>query len=344
MKGSLHGIWFTNSGRIHPKVIELLPRWARELQGTGLTAVLWTNKASLDKDTIAYFERNNVKVCDYSLCEKSKLYYYFLYFFEKGQAGDITAFALASDILRMAILDGIDEEEYYIYADPNDTEFDHLGLAVSQLERRFARNTLGFAYPIHLQVNPDQTDFRLDIRNDVLIAFKKRNPAFFRDFLECYKNSLELRHSFYLKPRTVTEAINQALTITNCTYGAFFTVTYDEASLQSARATMATMATFGPYRATWADIFTRCYLAFTRIIDAADTWYPVENALQESLGMPQKTYDREQPSLSDQMVWISTEVMNKPSIFKFFQEAEKLTQEEAVGPEVVLEGKGVSLS
>lgn len=149
MRGKIHGIWLTNSGgKLHDAIIPNLSSYVQEASSNNFTIELWTNINELAQTEIDQLRLNSIIVRDHSECQTSSFYKYFLYFLEKGLQGDKAAFALASDILRMAILELTPEDQYFIYFDPNDVVFANLNDSLKELDNR--NNLLGLSFHIDL--------------------------------------------------------------------------------------------------------------------------------------------------------------------------------------------------
>jgi hypothetical protein len=177
-RGSIHGVWLTKiGGSLHPKIIPNLSSLVSDAVVNDFCVVLWTNVNEIDPKELERLKAAKILVADHSYCKNSPLYKYFINFLQIGINGDKTAFALASDILRMAILDLTNDDKYFIYADPNDTKFFNLSVKLKNLDSLMVNNSFGYSF------NVEPTPYRLDMfdcRNDVLIALKSKNINFSR--------------------------------------------------------------------------------------------------------------------------------------------------------------------
>lgn len=274
ISGSINGIWLTQKeGTLHPAIIPNISSWVADAASCGFQVMLWTNKQELQAKEVEGLTRQGVIVQDYSLCKESTLYPYFLFFLEKGIQGDKTAFALASDILRMAILEQTPATDYFIYVDPNDVTLVDLKRNLHALRLHMLRNSLGFSFYV------DPLFGRYDIfhvRNDVLIALKQINPEFFRDYLNSYRAHLEKTYTEYFKPTTDGDAQTLAGKITVQTSTAFFQIRVHSGEV---------FATFGPYKELWPNIHAEAALEHKRNIKNGNTWLPLKDFCEERMLM-----------------------------------------------------------
>jgi len=272
MRGTIHGIWLTQpGGKLHPKVIPNISLWQAEASRCNFSVVLWTNINELAPQEIEHLKAAQVIFADHSLCKASPLYKYFLHFLEKGVNGDKTAFALASDILRMAILDLTEDDKYFIYVDPNDVKLIDLSEKLPSLDYHMSYNSWGLSFKIERA--PYGSNI-FDARNDILIALKTKNPAFFKDFLTAYWDFLEKNYTTYVKPTTDYEA-QQAAIISNAISHTLFKVDlFDE---HADRFT----ALFGNYTELCQILSVTSYLNSERIMSYGNSWLPIGDLKEE---------------------------------------------------------------
>lgn len=276
MRGAIHGIWLVKpEGKLHPAIIPNLASWAPITTKADFHVVLWTNINELAPAELTRLKEANIQVANPAACKNSPLYKYYEFFFTKGIKGDTTAFALASDILRMAILDFTADNKYFIYVDPNDVKLPNLDINLKNLDLLMQNNKLGFAFP----VGPIATDTNVfDIRNDVLIALKSNNPIFFKDYLNSYWANLEDTYKRYSKPATDTQAKLLATRISNNTSTLFFRIE------QATDNSINVISQFGTYSENWQKINSGFYLNHARATEHGNTWLPIaksHNAQEE---------------------------------------------------------------
>lgn len=273
MRGYINGIWLTQrDGKLHPAIVPNLESWVTDAASCDFGVVLWTNINDIAPEEIDSLKSRNIIVKDHSLCESSPLYKYFIFFLKKGINGDKTAFALASDILRMAILDLADDNEYYIYADPNDVKFVGLKASLEKIPKRIASIKFGFSFYVE-QIPGHPNIFHR--RNDVLIAHKIVNRNFFRDYLAAYLKHVAEKHSIYVKPTTDSQAQKLANTISNQTGNDFFCVVLT-------RPFATVRATFGNYKALYPIVNCLVHLRHERSIEYANTWLPQGELIEQN--------------------------------------------------------------
>jgi hypothetical protein len=273
MRGAIHGIWFTQpSGKLHPNIIPNLSSWVSAAAANNFTVVLWTNTNEIVPDEIAKLRKAGIEVADHSLCKTSPLYKYFNIFLAKGIKGDNTAFALASDILRMAILDLTANNEYFIYVDPNDIQLHNLNAKLKRLHSHMDLNSLGYAF--NVEPTPYRADM-FDTRNDVLIALKQKNPEFFRDYLNAYLTNLANNHTKYVKPTTDRQAQDLENLISNQTSAVFFQVNlFSDNSIR-------VVTSFANYHELYQLVNTEGYLQSQRLMQHGNTWLPIGELKEE---------------------------------------------------------------
>lgn len=271
MRGTINSIWLTQvNGTLHPGIIPNMSSWVKDAKTRGFDVVLWTNIKQISPGEIANLKANNINVKDHTLCRESCLYKYFIYFLVLGVKGDRTAFALASDILRMSILELTSDSEYFIYADPNDISFLNLKEQLGLLDEFMRTNIFGFAFPI-IQFKTDLHEFR----NDVLLALKQKNLAFFRDYLRFYEGRLSLFYKLYFKPITDGDAQDQACKISNQTSFNFFR------TKDVGKKMRAVFSVFGDYQNLWPLVCVNYVLKYKRQIAHANTWLPIGDMKEE---------------------------------------------------------------
>lgn len=274
MRGTINGIWLTQKeGTLHPAIIPNVSSWVADAASCGFQVVLWTNKHELQAKEVEELIRQGVIVKDCGLCKESTLYPYFSFFLEKGIQGDKTAFALASDILRMAILEQAPATDYFIYVDPNDVTLVDLKRHLRGLPSHMSMNSLGFSFYVSPLLG------RMDmfhVRNDVLIALKQTNPEFFRDYLNAYRAHLEKTYTEYFNPTTDGEAQTLARKITVQTSTAFFQIRVSSGEV---------FATFGPYKELWPIVHAEAALEHERNVGNGNTWLPLKDFREERMLM-----------------------------------------------------------
>ncbi len=267
MRGAIHGIWLVkHQGKLHPAIISNLSSWVAGAAESEFQIVLWTNINELDAAEFALLKKTNIQIMDPIACKNSPLYKYYEFFFAKGLNGDTTAFALASDILRMAILDFTANDKYFIYVDPNDVKLLNLKDNLKSLDFFMKNNTLGFAFPVGPTIANTEV---FDIRNDVLIALKANNPIFFKEYLNAYWSNLEATYKRYTKPTTDAQAKLLATRISNDTSTLFFRLERGNDN------SINVLSQFAKYSEAWQIINSSFYLNHSRLTDNGNTWLPV---------------------------------------------------------------------
>lgn len=267
MRGAIHGIWLvTPGGKLHKAIIPTLSSWLPAATESDFQVILWTNVEQLAPAEISRLNAANIKIGDPRDLKDSPLYKHYEYFLQKGVAGDITAFALASDILRMTILDFSAANKYFIYIDPNDITLLNLANNLQNLDTLMHTNKLGFSFPVGpVAIKTDV----FDIRNDVLIALKANNPQFFKDYLTAYWANLEQSYQRYEKPTSDAQAKFFANRITNSTSFLFF-------RLEPAKdQTIKVIAQFAKTSAPYQIVNSNSYLTYRRTLEHANSWAPV---------------------------------------------------------------------
>src|SRR3990167_11497586 len=266
IKGKINGIWLTKpNGELHPGIISNFSQLVTDVCSYDFEVVLWTNTDELRQSEIRRLSDKNIVVRDHKECSSSQFYPYFNFFLQKGIDGDKTAFALASDILRMCILELTPSSKYFIYIDPNDVKLIDLKNKIASMHNMMSLNPFGFAFYI-MPMFEDSFE-HIQTRNDVLLALKNINPDFFSDYFRAYCSHLEKTHRQYFTPRTDGEAQLQANTITNSTGNEFFKL------LLGGRMPMI-FATFGDYREPFGIINVLALLPHERMIQNSNTWLP----------------------------------------------------------------------
>ena len=221
MVGSINAIWLTtNGGSLHPQIIPNLSMLIAEARVLDFAVILWTNTAQIQPSDIEALTVQGIQVKDHSECSTSMFYDCFISFFQKGIDGDRAAFALASDILRMAALELTPNDQYYIYHDANDITFPNFMDSIRSLDKFMASNSFGFSFSIK-QISHNKERVYLT-RNDLLIAKKSLNAQFFKDYFIYYKNHLEKNIPKYQKPTSNEQARQLAELISNQSNGNFF--------------------------------------------------------------------------------------------------------------------------
>ncbi len=282
LAGSINTIWLTQAdGELHPNILPNLSRLVADAHSCDFEIVLWTNMEQLRQSEIKKLTGNKITVKDHKECSNNPLYQYFNFFLQKGIAGDKTAFALASDILRMAILALTPNDEYFIYIDPNDVELTDLKNNIGAMYEKMKENSFGFSFyvmPIFQNPKYKNDPRNIQIRNDVLLAHKKINPDFFNAYLKAYHAHLEKTHAQYVKPKTDGEAQIQANSITMSNGNAFFMI------LPGLEIPII-LARFGQYFASFGLINVLAYLSHERMLQHSNTWLPMGDLKEEHAAM-----------------------------------------------------------
>lgn len=265
--GKINCIWFTqDNGKLHPQIIPNLSIWIQEAKHCNFSVVLWTNKGHIQQSEIDALVEQKIIVRDHSEYKQSVLYPFFLQFLEKGIDGDKVAFALASDIFRMSILELTPEDEYFIYVDPNDITLSCLKEDLMNLPSRMKHNLLGFSfYAERLHQN------LYHLRNDVLIALKKNNPIFFQDYLETYRQHIKNTQHCYVTPVSDEQAQDLARKITNQITDKFFKIS----------GSGVVSAKFGNYIEPCSMLNSGRFIHSMRRIADGNTWLPTGECLHE---------------------------------------------------------------
>lgn len=276
-RGTFNGIWLSNNGLLHKAIPQNLAKLTLAAKLNGFSIILWSNLSKLNNNEINIMESLGVILKDYSLCEKSRFYIYFYHFYQLGMAGDVTALALASDILRMAILDIANDDEYYIYADPNDLDFPYFKDDIQKLDEKFKNNSFGFSFlvmpgrDVVSSASSDNNDL-IFTRNDVLIAKKNINPEFFKKYFDAYEYHLKNEYKKYSKPNSNKEAEQFANQITNSTNSNFFLVL-------PVKPSEVVWARFHNYKNIYTEINAFSYFNYMQIRENSSTWMPDVNSV-----------------------------------------------------------------
>lgn len=280
MQGAIHGIWLNKSGNsLHPAIIPKFSAWAPVAAESDFQVVLWTNTDVLTQKDIDSLKKTNIVLADPRSCKDSPLYEYYSFFFEKGLAGDKAAFAMASDILRMAILDFTAEDKYFIYVDPNDIELTELKDDLQHLDCRMKNNKFGFSFPVG---RPNQESEIFDVRNDVLIAKKNQNPEFFKQHLEAYWANLEKTYKNYKAPANNTEANILVNTISSNTSSVFFKLEKnDNSDFITKYNPIVVITQYADFKEASQLVNSGSYLHFKRVIEHGNTWLPSDEMLSQ---------------------------------------------------------------
>jgi len=277
MRGNIHGIWLTESGgKLHPAIIPNLSSWIADAAKAEFGVILWTNIKELDPQEIGRLNDAKIVVVDHSICKKSPLYKYFSYFLAKGINGDKAAFAVASDILRMTILDFTPNDKYFIYVDANDIQLFDLQKHLTELHLHMKDNAFGFSFKVvPIKSTMSGVDF-VEMRNDILIALKEKNINFFQDYLRAYWSNVDRTYKTYRKPLNADVARSQASTISNETSAEYFTVS------KSHDQSFNIVAKFGNYIESQQIVNSDGYLKSARISEHGKTWLPSEEIVYEN--------------------------------------------------------------
>lgn len=266
MRGAIHGIWLvTPGGKLHSAIIPKFSAWTPVAAKADFHVVLWSNIDSLKPEEILRLQDANITIGNPSDFKSSPLYKYYNYFLEKGSTGDTTALALASDIFRMIILDFTADDKYFIYVDPNDVDFIGLENSLQNLDTHMRNNKLGYAFPVGAVTEKTNV---FEMRNDVLIALKTKNPKFFKDYLMAYWANLEEIYKSYEKPSTDEQAKLLANRISNSTSTLFFRLeSLNDKSIQI-------FTQFADYSEKCKVIDSNSYLNYFRVISHGNSWLP----------------------------------------------------------------------
>lgn len=271
MRGAIHGIWLTTpGGKLHPEVIPNMSAWVADAKEAGFSVMLWTNTQQIDPAELNRAEQAGIVVADHAACKNNPMYKYFYKFMQKGMDGDMTAFAIASDILRMAIMQETPNDMYFIYADPNDIAMPNLKNDLQNLDLNMRLNNLGFSFKITPSITiPHPGIFSL--RNDVLIARKENNLNFFRDYLRSYSQYLESSADLYVKPADQIEAFKIVNSISNQITERYFHVS------STPEKAFKVYAQFGDYSELARVVNCDVYLQTKRELEHGSTWLPVND-------------------------------------------------------------------
>lgn len=237
IRGLINSIWFISEHTLDPTILANVTSWVDEATASDFRTILWTNKKALLAHQVEQLSSRGIIVADHSLCSASPLYPYFLYFLEKGVEGDKAAFALASDILKIAILELFPLKEHYIYVDPSKVTLSALRICLGNLRSCMLTNSLGFFF----QITPPAPDAgKPYINSNVLVALKYINPEFFNEYFKAYLVHLEKTYTHYSTLALYKHPIHKI--ITEPTSSDFFDIE---------RHSRMVRATFGPYAELW---------------------------------------------------------------------------------------------
>ena len=274
MRGRIHGIWLTQAnGSLHPNIVPNFGSLVTDAIACDFSVNLWTNISEISPEEVERLKEKNITVRDHGECQSSAFYPYFKFFLDKGISGDKTAFALASDILRMAILELASPEEFFIYIDPNDVVFVSLKEDLSTLPKAFAINAWGFSFYVAPMFGRQD---HYQLRNDVLIARKSQNPEFIEYFLQTYQRHLKETHQQYVTPISRDHAVELPLKISNPITPEFFNV-WDPIRM--------VVTTFnkrvGEFMQLARFVNSESFLSYHREIRHGNSWLPSEGLAQE---------------------------------------------------------------
>lgn len=280
-KGTINVIWHSADGSLHPQILPNLEKIVGDAAKNAFDIALWTDTQRLVENHKVELARLGVKVKDYRECSSSRFYPYVTFFLEKAFAGDKTAFALASDVLRMSILELSPDDQYYIYMDGNDLKLLDLDRDLKKLEQEFEHNRLGFSFPIEKIHNLREEIFH--IRNDFLLALKNKDKEFFENYFKAYEEHLSSNAFSYKKPITDGEAQDFANNVTMSTSSSTFFlickfVNNNEPFIQ---------VKFGKFSQTVFSGATEEYFTFTRDAHLGNTWLPL-GLLEEEKALLEK--------------------------------------------------------
>ncbi len=247
-----------------------ISQWKKKAVKCNFTIVLWTNLNELAEEEKKSLESLGITFNDYSICEMSRFYRYFLYFLNQGIAGDKAAFGLASDIFRMSLLELAPADQYFIFVDGNDILLPDLENNLNKMMQSFYLNQLGLTFLIIPHPN-HPGDYH--VSNEVVVALKRINPNFFKDYFEAYKNNLEKTHKQYSRPTTYEEAHTMVALISNQVTNNFF-------GYYCTGGVVAIFAKFGLYEEPLFSL--NCtLLPYKRETQFSNTWIPEKSTLPE---------------------------------------------------------------
>ena len=262
---SINGAWFSRDGTLHPNIIPNMTAWKAEAEQVGFKVRLWTDRNGLHEGLLTTLTELGIEVIDHSQLSRSRFYPYFAYFHRLGMKGDKAAFALASDVLRMAIIEHASLADCCVYADPNDIKFVDLKRHLMKLKHSMRMCRQGFLFPIEMMET--EKGLFCFLRNDTLIAHKILNPPFFLAYFSAYFKHLQDVAWRYIKPQNVCEAREFALSISNQIIDSFFEIINSGMLL--------IRPTFIADRPGSIDFRnSQLFLPSVRVHSAANTWVP----------------------------------------------------------------------
>lgn len=200
-KYSIHGIWFSYDGKVPNSVLNELKNRVCGIKNLQKSSIeFWTDIHRISKDVLEYLNKINVKIKDYHLI-KSR----WLIFIEKAlnmayKNEDYCCFAIASDILRVAIIDNI-KDEFFLYADINDIKVDTSKLLL--FKEKMKKMDKDLALPIVMDIVKN---------NDFIITYRNKTSS---HFVDSYFKYLSDNFDKYKKPNNRSEAINAVFPISN---------------------------------------------------------------------------------------------------------------------------------
>lgn len=183
---SINTIFFTPNGILPRHVVDHIKVLAEDSLPQGFSTVFWTDLPILSEHTKHELIEAHVTLKDYrelshpisSEIER---------FVALGHSGDICAYAMASDMLRVVIPQFIPDDSLYVYMDCNDVIPLSLKRDLAKCKASFCFNRLGIAFPINMiEQLPNGEVKEFELRNDQLIILKQNNREFLSRFFEQY--------------------------------------------------------------------------------------------------------------------------------------------------------------
>lgn len=204
------GCYFTPNGDIPEAVVTNLLKIGSIAKNSSFFVYFWTDLSKLNLKLKKKLVDEGIIVQDYREL-KTTFNEVLAKFIEKGHMGDKCAYALASDIFRVAYSEVLAEEQIFVYIDLNDIEFLDLNNDLFYLRDKFKKNPWGLSFPINI-FNTDSSGkiTLVELRNDCLIMRKSNNPSFFERFIKNYRTTLLQREHSYITPENYNQAKKQA--------------------------------------------------------------------------------------------------------------------------------------
>lgn len=194
MTNSINSVYFNKNGLIPEEAVDYLTQLAADTKTTGFSVHFWTEVAILNPEIKTKLNTAGVIIHDDQEVEEP-LASVIRKFVNQGHNGDLTSYAIASDILRIAALKKAGYNDLYIYFDCNDIRFSNLASELPKVKERFSKNPWGLSFPINrLEFLAERV---YEKRNDVIIAKKNQNPFFFFLFLQRFTEVVLEKHPQY---------------------------------------------------------------------------------------------------------------------------------------------------